>query len=390
MWYDVVVLAILIVAMVRGAVRGVIWQLAGIAGIVLCLIFAETISAVGSPYVSLEPPLNQWVVMFVGYLFFSFLSFGFARVLNGAIEKAQLKEYNKHLGAVFGLVKGVALCLVITFFLVTLSEKTRDMLKTSKSARYAALILDRMHPVMPDKLRGALDTYLRELDAGDLDLKYAQKDGADADGRVDSTNRPPAWDPLSGSGDPPATGGEPDGADPIDEILKQIPGLSNEYVRDGVRQVYDAIPHQSRETFLQELRNAGPSFVFSVLQRWQAQPPTGETGLTQNVGYNQPAPETRDSLAAAIASLLARSVQDRPAYEQSIAVGLAGLPDEVSLGVLKDWQADLTEGSTDPDPKTGAGTSLDQRIIRQLTIQRVSVYQLSQELRERLMQARQQ
>src|SRR5690606_6878512 len=35
MWYDIFVVAVLIVGMVRGAVRGVVWQLAGIAGIVL-------------------------------------------------------------------------------------------------------------------------------------------------------------------------------------------------------------------------------------------------------------------------------------------------------------------------------------------------------------------
>ena len=455
MWYDVVVLAILIVAMVRGAVRGVIWQLAGIAGIVLCLVFAETISAIGSPYVPLEPPLNQWVVMFVGYLLLSFLSFGVARVLDGAIEKAQLKEYNKHLGAVFGLVKGVVFCLVITFFLVTLSEKTRDMLKTSRSARYAALILDRMHPVMPDQLRGALETYLRELDADDLDLKYADKDGANAVDASDPSADPSTWDPVSGSSESPPPGWELAGTDPIDELLKQvpgltndyvrdgarqvyeaipqqsreqfiqelrdagpsfvfsvlqrwqahppteetgsadellkqIPGLTNDYVRDGARQVYEAIPQQSREQFIQELRDAGPSFVFSVLQRWQAKPPTEETGSTQNVGYVQPAPQTMESLTAAIAGQLARSVQDQTAYEQSIAAGLAGLPDAVSLGVLKDWQADLSGSTTDPDPQTNTGTSLDQRIIRQLTIQRVSVYQLSQELRDRLMQARRQ
>jgi hypothetical protein len=228
------------------------------------------------------------------------------------------------------------------------------------------------------------------LDVENLDLKYANQDGADSDETVDSTDGPANWDPLVGSSDPPHTDGGPAGTDPIDELLKQIPGLTNDFVRDGVRQVYEAIPPQSREAFLQELRNAGPSFVFSVLQRWQAQPPPGEPGSTQNVGYVRPAPETRQSLVAAIAGLLARSFQERTAYEQSIAAGLAGLPDKVSLGVLADWHADLTDRATDPDPKTSAETSLDQRIIRQLTIQRVSVYQLSQELRERLMQARQQ
>ncbi len=122
MWYDAVVVAILLFTTVRGAMRGVIWQLAGLAGLVVCVVFAESISAAASPYVALQEPLNEWVVMFVAYLGFSFLAFGLARLMQEAIDKAELKEYDRHLGAVFGLIKGVAFCLVLTFFIVTVSE----------------------------------------------------------------------------------------------------------------------------------------------------------------------------------------------------------------------------------------------------------------------------
>lgn len=407
MWYDVFVVAILIVGMVRGAVRGVVWQLAGIAGIILCLVFAETISHVGAPLVKLEPPLNQWVVMFVAYLFFSFVSFGFARLINTGLEKAQLKEFNKHLGAVFGLVKGAALCLVITFFLVTLSERTRDMLKTSKSARYAAILMDRLHPVMPEKLRGALSLYIHDLHDPSLDLRYTENDAlrnsADSD----------VWTPLSESAiesvpadpDSPFESGSPATAQSIDPILRQIPGLAqNDWLRETARLVYESTPPAQRQQLLVELQNSGPALLNAVLQRWRSQPASqppsnpqpppansdwSSTGdATQNVGYSQPPAQTRSTLVASIAGLLARQPQDQPGYEQYISQGLQGLPDAISLGVLQDWQADLTAGLADPDPDTSSRTPLDQRIIRQLTLQRVPVYQLSQELQTRLMRSR--
>jgi uncharacterized membrane protein required for colicin V production len=409
MGYDIFVVAVLIVGMVRGAVRGVVWQLAGIAGIVLCLVFAETISHIGSPLVNLEPPLNQWVVMFVAYLFFSFLSFGFARLINSALEKAELKEYNKHLGAIFGLVKGAALCLVITFFLVTLSETTRDMLRSSKSARYAAIIMDRLHPVMPEKLRGALDKYIHDLDAPDLDLHFADGDHdhsgggspwvPDAGDQPASPDGTPAGDPSGSSGQPTA----PTTADALDRLLQQIPGLANDsWTRQTIALIYEATPPERRQQLLEDLKTAGPAMLWAVVQKWQSQPaapqsPSGgastpagpaEWGSTEPVGYSQPPAPSRAQLVTAIASLLARQPQDQPAYEQYISERLTGLPDAVIVGVLQDWKADLTQGATDPDPQTNASTSLDRRIISQLTIQRVSVYQLSQELQNRLMQAR--
>jgi len=176
MWYDVVVLAILAFTTIRGAVKGVIWQFAAIAGLVLCVVFSSSISAIAGPYVKLEPPLNHWVVMFASYVLFSFLAFGVARLLNDWIEKQKFGEYNKHLGAILGFVKGVVICLVLTFFIVTVSADAREMLKHSRSGKAAAIIMDRLHPLMPEKLHDALGKYIHQLDSPELDLQHADHD----------------------------------------------------------------------------------------------------------------------------------------------------------------------------------------------------------------------
>ena len=162
MWYDLIVLGILLAAAYRGLQRGVIYQVAAIASVVLCFVFSEVISAVVAPAIPLAPPLNYWVAMVVAFVGLSFLSFGTARVLDAAVEKAKMREFNRHLGAAFGLVKGVAFCLVLTFFLVTMSPKARSALSPSRSARYAAVIMHKIHPVMPEKLQIALERYIDE------------------------------------------------------------------------------------------------------------------------------------------------------------------------------------------------------------------------------------
>ena len=165
MWYDILVVCILLFFLVRGASRGLVWQLAGILGILLCITFAGTASKVIGPHINLPQPTNQWAVMFITYLLASLVAFGFARTLNGWIEKMEMKEYNRHLGAVFGLLKGALLVLIMTFMIVTFSEKSRNSLKDSHSAHIAARMIHQIEPLIPDKLNAAVGKYIQMFDA---------------------------------------------------------------------------------------------------------------------------------------------------------------------------------------------------------------------------------
>ncbi|MBA4182355.1 MAG: hypothetical protein C0506_17370, partial [Anaerolinea sp.] len=75
MWFDVVVLVVLAFFGLRGAVKGVIFQLASIAGIALCLACAGTSAKFVGPHINLQPPLNQWVILFGTYLVCTFVAF---------------------------------------------------------------------------------------------------------------------------------------------------------------------------------------------------------------------------------------------------------------------------------------------------------------------------
>lgn len=164
MWFDVVVLVVLAFFGLRGAVKGVIFQLASIAGIGLCLACAGTSAKLVGPHINVQPPFNQWIVLFGTYLVCTFVAFSFARGLNSWTEKAHLGELNRHLGFLFGVVKGVVLCLVLTYMVVTFSPTARDSLKSSKTAPYAARLLNRIQPLMPERLHATIDKFLTQLD----------------------------------------------------------------------------------------------------------------------------------------------------------------------------------------------------------------------------------
>jgi membrane protein required for colicin V production len=167
MWYDVLAVGVLVFAVIRGAAKGIVWQLATIAALVLCFAFSESLSLAIAPYITVKPPLNRWLAMFGLYVFFSFLSFAAARRLRSWIEKAQFVEYDRHLGSVFGFVKGVVFVLVMTFFAVTLTQQmpeTRNSIFHSQTGKISAIIMDRLHPVMPDELHAVLEPYIHSLD----------------------------------------------------------------------------------------------------------------------------------------------------------------------------------------------------------------------------------
>ena len=164
MWFDLLIAAILLVCMVRGAMKGFVWQLATIAALVLCFVFAESLSVAIAPFVQLREPLNRWVAMLLLYIVCSFVCFAIARGLRGGIEKIQFVEYDRHLGGLFGLLKGVGLGLTLTFFTVTLSEQMRPAVLNSYSGRAAAVVMNELGPVMPEGLDEVLDPYLNHFD----------------------------------------------------------------------------------------------------------------------------------------------------------------------------------------------------------------------------------
>jgi hypothetical protein len=75
----------------------------------------------------------------------------------------RLQEFDRQAGAIFGFLKGVVFCIVLTFFTVTLSQPAREAVLRSRSGYYIALIIRRATPVLPQDLRDALGKYIDRL-----------------------------------------------------------------------------------------------------------------------------------------------------------------------------------------------------------------------------------
>jgi membrane protein required for colicin V production len=80
------------------------------------------------------------------------------------ISRLRLQEFDRQIGAVVGLGKGILLCVVITFFTVTLIQSGRQTVLDSASGHYIALLLNRADPVIPAEIHQVLDPYLDRLE----------------------------------------------------------------------------------------------------------------------------------------------------------------------------------------------------------------------------------
>jgi membrane protein required for colicin V production len=162
--YDFLMLAVLVLSTVFGAWKGMAWQVAALASIIVSGIVAVRQSSSLAPYFGAEGPWNRYVAMLVLYLATALVIWLLFRLVARVIDRVRLKEFDRQMGALFGLAKGVLWCVVITFFAVTLSESARQTILGTRSGYYTALLIQRATPVLPEDIRDRLGEYIEEFD----------------------------------------------------------------------------------------------------------------------------------------------------------------------------------------------------------------------------------
>ena len=164
--YDIVMLTVLAVATLFGAWKGLAWQIASLGSIFLSSLVALRFREPASHWIDAQPPLNTFAAMLILYLGTSLAVWIGFRWVKGMIDRVRLREFDRHVGALFGLAKGVVLCVIITLFAITLlDEPRRQSIVNSYSGRYIALLLDRSQGVMPEEVHDVIAPYLETLES---------------------------------------------------------------------------------------------------------------------------------------------------------------------------------------------------------------------------------
>jgi membrane protein required for colicin V production len=165
-WYDILMLVVLGGATIFGAWKGMAWQLASLASLVLSYIVCLKFSASLAPVFGANAPWNRFIAMLVLYLATGAAVWLAFRLVAGLLDRIKLRDFDHQIGAIFGFVKGVLLCLAITFFALALSSTMREQILHSKSGRAMAVLLDKADAVMPPELHEVIGPYLQKLEDG--------------------------------------------------------------------------------------------------------------------------------------------------------------------------------------------------------------------------------
>lgn len=175
--YDFVMIAVLVGATLFGFLKGMAWQIASVASLVVSYFVALRFSGQIAPVFGDSEPWNRFVAMLVIYMACSFAIWVAFRAVAGAIERVKLKEFDRQLGALFGFAKGVLLCAVITFFAVTLlPPEQKQSIVASRSGRYIGVLLDKTRAAVPPEYSDVVQPYLDKFEQR-LDPNYLPIEG---------------------------------------------------------------------------------------------------------------------------------------------------------------------------------------------------------------------
>ncbi|MFM8706288.1 MAG: CvpA family protein, partial [Planctomycetia bacterium] len=162
--YDLVMLGILAAAALLGYFKGIVWQLAWIAGIVASGYAAFRFGAVLAPFFGNQAPWNRFAAMLAIYAATSIAVWLVFRVISGAINAVHLSAFDHQLGLLLGLAKGVLLCVVVTFFRVTLAPAYRHQIVASKSGRLVAELIVRADTYLPKEIHETVDPFVKQFE----------------------------------------------------------------------------------------------------------------------------------------------------------------------------------------------------------------------------------
>lgn len=162
--YDLVMLGILAAAAALGYFKGIVWQIAWIAGIAASSFLALRFSGQLAPFVGQQAPWNRLIAMLAIYVGTSLAVWLIFRVISGAINAIHLSAFDHQLGLLLGLAKGGLMCIVVTFFAVTLAPAYRDQIVASRSGKLVAEIIMRADEVLPPNIAEPVQPFVKQFE----------------------------------------------------------------------------------------------------------------------------------------------------------------------------------------------------------------------------------
>jgi len=163
--YDLLMVLVLVGATIFGFWKGMAWQIASLASLVVSIFLAAKFRMQLAPMFGQQAPMNQIAAMMAIYAASSFAIWMLFRFVSGAIDKVKLQAFDKQMGAILGFAKGVLLCIAITFFAMPFLQPAQaQMVANSQSGHYIVALLNKAETVVPPEYRQMIVPYLDKVE----------------------------------------------------------------------------------------------------------------------------------------------------------------------------------------------------------------------------------
>ncbi len=154
-WIDWLFLAVVLLSVVVGLMRGLVYEVMSLLGWVVAYVAAQTFAGAVAPAIPIGAPgsgLNvaaAFVIVFVVVLIgWGLLSWLIKRLL----QASPLSPFDRALGAVFGLLRGVLVALVAATAINMTPLAASPSWKTAHSAAGLQMLLSGLKPLLPDAI----------------------------------------------------------------------------------------------------------------------------------------------------------------------------------------------------------------------------------------------
>lgn len=162
--YDIFVILLLVLLTLWGGFRGMFSQITSIISLVASWFISSRCYSLVSPMVPLGEPWKDSISVLILFFIVMFACRLLGKMLGGAVKQTKLKEFDRQMGALCGLIKGCVICLLITFFAVISAEQSRSLVVSSRSGQFMVRVISSIEKYVPEnsnhaKIREALEQF---------------------------------------------------------------------------------------------------------------------------------------------------------------------------------------------------------------------------------------
>lgn len=154
-WLDWALLAVLVLSVIVGLWRGLVFEIMSLAGWIAAFVAAQWFAPDVAPWLPFGAPgsaLNFALAFAVTFVVALLLWAIASKLIRLLVHATPLQPIDRLLGAVFGLVRGLVLLLVVTTLVLLSPARSSAAWKQSQGAAWLTALFHGLRPMLPAPL----------------------------------------------------------------------------------------------------------------------------------------------------------------------------------------------------------------------------------------------